>query len=1118
MKDLQYFEQEQEFLSQLTEDTLQIVLSGYFTGTKFLYDQRYDIAIGCLTTAIGLCPLPYLYRLRAIAFMNRGLDRQALHDCDRYIRYHKAKNSERNERYMMDGLLMRGHIQLLSLDFVGAHQSFDELAQLGVRHRQWMSSHQHQQYYQTYQHQHGQHEQHDYYLNNDDGNMRNDEDDEKNNSKIQTIVEDLNYEKNENSTTAMTTTTIQGENSRQQNGPTPATTKELGEQQQQRELNMNMMNVMNVNMNMMNNGGDNNNNMMLMGGMTMMRHLNSGEMIPYNNENDDIDDLDEENDDGDDEDDDDEEDDDFKDVVEVMEMLCIITQQLSLISKMPSDQITPQMLKTRDEYSAKVCMYCEEYEQMIIQWEVEWIAIHHAEYLNTVNIDTPLSIVDIVKLASSTDINARSMGVVLMGGKFDGTSYGSSANSDVLDSEQEMIDLFVESGALTAISDSLRLPQYNTDSELRFFATKTLADICWAGNIDTRWQIVHEGFIPILCEQMQSHHHHHRHASIMNNVGDNSGSSSGGAGNDQGMMSEINESDDLVGITATTLGLLGRGGSGIDKVMREHGAIDAILKACHTMKPPNSDYCIQAISRLSGDTETKVLIICDRIFMSLVVQLVKDGLTSYATRLSTTKSALIILGNVCQNPEVWGYPHLYNQVEQTIRDFPELFSCLFEYVIGLRRHNNIPPSQAAATSNHSGNNQNKKNSKGNNNNSKDSRIRGIGGDINKREDRTEDDDEDPDIFQLRMYAINAITQLLGFKVIREGVESCGGEQVFYDILSSCHNSTLSQAITQAIRYYITLQHYGDHMKSALVPQYRLTPLSTITDTFDYVPSMMNSMSIPSLLDKSLKQKIRSPTGSPSAPSSPLSLISSSPHDHQTPTDDLLKILDMKIAKQQKSDDVSVITTTAKKSNHNVDDAVTSSDNPNDDSISNIVSGLLNMASLVWKNGATGPENSDKIQKPKQKQPPKQQQQQQPSKSKLKNQKKKQKKKAAKLEQKKLEEQRKQAAKQKKKEIEAQKLQQKSVAATTPTQTSEEEQQATTTTSTTTLLKSKSSEAIVEANVATPTAVVVDNRPAVDPFQLFLQEFQTGMTSLAEFLNWGIEWRDDCSCGFVSSKI
>ena len=310
----QYFEQEQELLTQLNEDTLQIVLSGYFTGTKFIFDGRYDIAIGCLTTAIGLCPLPYLYRLRAVAFLNRGLNRQALSDCEYYIEYHRNKHKDENERYMMDGLLMKGHIHLLSSDLVKAHEAFCELAEVSMKQQEWWLMDE----------------------GGDDDDMTDDMDE---------------WEKaNKNKSVGYTAKSVSTSAKSMDN--TMATTAIAKDQEETDE--------------------------------------------------------DSEGDDGEE-----------MSIVEALKTMCMLSEQLVVISEMPENQLTKQMLTEAEMYSSKLCMYCEEYEQVMVHWEVEWIAAHHAHYLNSVNIDTPLSITDIVKLASSKDINARSMGVVLMGGKFD---------------------------------------------------------------------------------------------------------------------------------------------------------------------------------------------------------------------------------------------------------------------------------------------------------------------------------------------------------------------------------------------------------------------------------------------------------------------------------------------------------------------------------------------------------------------------------------------------------------------------------------------------------------------------------------------------------------------------
>jgi len=166
----------------------------------------------------------------------------------------------------------------------------------------------------------------------------------------------------------------------------------------------------------------------------------------------------------------------------------------------------------------------------------------------------------------------------------------------------------------------------------------------------------------------------------------------------------------------------------------------------------------------------------------------------------------------------------------------------------------------------------------------------------------------------------------------------------------------------------------------------------------------------------------------------------------------LKILDRKIAKQKNESSASTTT------------------NPNDDSISNIVSGLLNVASFVW----TG-DNKEK----------------QPSKSKIKNQKKKQKKKAAKLEQKKLEEQ-KQPAKQKKEKTK------NAVTEATADKKSDQKQSSAKKNKTqldqTSIESSEPKIDVTQGENPTPSSL--------DPFKIFMQEFESGMTTLAVALNWG----------------
>jgi hypothetical protein len=824
----QHIEQEAELLTSVSNYTLERVLGGYLAGTRFIYDEKYEIAIGCLTTSIGLAPLPYLYRLRAIAFLNHGLCSKCLNDCDYYCTYHILKGDDDHERYLMDGLLIRAHANVLLTNYKAAHEDLERLMNITSKYQ----------------------------------------------SSFQQAERELRLE----------------------------------------ESNENILN--------------------------------------------------------------DEEDGDELSIIDALNTLCELSERILTISEIQEKKRSESKREEFQTLVQKLCMYCEEYEKMIVHFELELIELHHGELLQTINLDMPLSIEDIVTLAQSQDINARSMGAVLLSDKFDELSQTTNT-----DDQSILIKSLDESRCIEAIIDSIMNWK---DTELRFFATKALSDLGWSATTELRWRIINSKVLIELISQLRS------------------------------------EDPDLIGVSVSAIALLGRGGTGIDRIIREQGGLDALssLLANCTENDKNLGYIMQAFTWLSGDIDNKIYIAHDKYTIPIMYNIAKSNKNSVARKFS-----IVALGNILQNPEIWGRPENYENINTIVKKLVEdgIIDVLMKYAM-IESYNDDYSTVSIET------------------------------------------------MELQVNSLNTLTHLLGFKIVRDKLESMGGERLFYDLLYTSTSSVLSDILSKAIRFYRTLQDYGDHMADVLLPRYRLT-----LQTNNEIESAHSSIS--TVLKNTLESQNTGLFGIGNPPISvsqqqQQQLLHQQQHEdasntEQALTNELLKILDMKIMKDHKHE---ATTSGNNKAIATKQQQPTSAD-ASSETLSKLVNNLFDVASYVWN----GDEKTTKHQK---------------------NRKKKNKKKSS---------------KQKKHE------QNKSTVspAVQPQEKQSETQANQTPADNVNIIESTVIEDLSEKQSNRVVEVESDNQlqqqqqqeQKPDPYTTFLREFEHGMNDLAIAFNWGIFEQD-----------
>lgn len=135
--------------------------------------------------------------------------------------------------------------------------------------------------------------------------------------------------------------------------------------------------------------------------------------------------------------------------------------------------------------------------------------------------------------------------------------------------EDNSIDVIKNQG-LKHIVDSLKI----NDSELVYFTIKAIGDLCWLSDVEIRWKFVELGCLELLINLLDS------------------------------------DDIDIVGVSITTLSLIGRGGSGIDKVIREKNGIEKLIRLFEKfpLNSPIIPYLIQALNWLTNEVQNKIIV------------------------------------------------------------------------------------------------------------------------------------------------------------------------------------------------------------------------------------------------------------------------------------------------------------------------------------------------------------------------------------------------------------------------------------------------------------------------------------------------------------------------------
>jgi hypothetical protein len=374
----------------------------------------------------------------------------------------------------------------------------------------------------------------------------------------------------------------------------------------------------------------------------------------------------------------------------------------------------------------KFTEFCLEYERVLIQNKVD--ATDQDAKLKSMDLLEPLTLEDICALLGSKDINARSMGAMIF------VDYALS-RSDAL-----FIEELVTCGAIENLLLSIQHQPTNEKDrhlidELKFFATKSIADLCWAPNhFKLRQHIVDNKQVPI--------------ATVIDRL-----------------IEQIGTNDpDLVGVSVTTLALLGRGGiSGVDHLICiERNGLKAFTilaqKIASNPRDKNAIYVSQALAWLSSsDTDIKLEMIRNKSLLAALVQL------CYQRDITIKCLAMITLGNICQNPEIWGRPALYSEMSVIVDDL-------------VHNHNVVDLLAETVVD---------------------------------------------DNLELQYNSIVTLTQLLGFQHARTRFDILGGEMLLFDIMVNPQYSAIKDQASKSIRFYRTLQDYGDRMGDILLPKFRL---------------------------------------------------------------------------------------------------------------------------------------------------------------------------------------------------------------------------------------------------------------------------------------------------------
>lgn len=129
---------------------------------------------------------------------------------------------------------------------------------------------------------------------------------------------------------------------------------------------------------------------------------------------------------------------------------------------------------------------------------------------------------------------------------------------------------YVKNDGLKNLVNSLKI----NDQEFQYFTIKAIGDLCWLSDVEIRWKFVELGCIESLIKLLDS------------------------------------DDTDIIGVSLTTLSLIGRGGSGIDKIIREKGGIEKLLQLLEKtpLDAPIIPYLTQTLSWLTNEVENKILI------------------------------------------------------------------------------------------------------------------------------------------------------------------------------------------------------------------------------------------------------------------------------------------------------------------------------------------------------------------------------------------------------------------------------------------------------------------------------------------------------------------------------
>lgn len=73
--------------------------------------------------------------------------------------------------------------------------------------------------------------------------------------------------------------------------------------------------------------------------------------------------------------------------------------------------------------------------------------------------------------------------------------------------------------------------------------------------------------------------------------------------------------------------------------------------------------------------------------------------------------------------------------------------------------------------------------------------------------------------ELQYNSLVTLTQLIGFKHVRAKLDRLGGEKIFHPMLTSEY-AGLREIASKAVRFYRTLQDYGDRIGDILIPKFR----------------------------------------------------------------------------------------------------------------------------------------------------------------------------------------------------------------------------------------------------------------------------------------------------------